>query len=284
MCRAERDSVCRRSRGTTLDMDDLDLPEGALYAGRAGAFHTWKAKPETSADEKTAKFILYSGREVRFNPAWQEGGDVIRTREFKLANYRSCPIVLADHNPDRVIGQGTASIVDAGDDGFQLHGSVIWDISADNPLAVLIAGQHARGVRHACSIGFMPGKGSGPRTKLEKEDPLYLDPEKVSAWRAGWVHRYPELYEWSSVSVPKDPGALQLQAWAAEAETDEQRIQRLVNEILTRQSASLVLSAFRASQELRTAIVAATLAELPANATANANPSPAQSDWFQEWE
>lgn len=266
-------------------MDELELPEGALYAGRTDAGHrTWKATSE--ADEKTAKFILYSGGEVRFNPAWQEGGDVIRTREFRLQNYRKNPVVLADHDFRYVIGRGTANIVDAGDDGFQLHGVSTWDLSEDNPLAVLIAGQHARKVRSAVSIGFMPGKGSQPRTKLSSEDPLWLDPEKVSAWRAGWVHRNPELYEWSSVSVPKDPGALQLQSWAAEAESEDERVRRIVSEVLTQRAGELVLSAYRASAELRTAITAACLAALPAP-EAPTDPKTQKADdaddWWENW-
>lgn len=266
--------------------DELDpeteTPEiaTALHAGRsaAGRHTLWRSGGSTTeADGKTTKFVLYSGREVRFNPSWQEGGDIIRTKEFRLQNFRACPVVLADHDPDKVVGRGTASIVET-DDGAQLHGVATWDL--DSPLGALIAGQHARGFRHACSIGFMPGKGSAPRTKLDKDDPAYLDPEKVSSWRAGWVHRYPELYEFSSVSVPKDPGALQLQSWAAEAETDEQRIARLVTEILTRQHAELVLQAIRSDLAVRAAIIAAAWAQAPAP-----TPSPApEPDWFDTWE
>lgn len=265
-------------------MDDLDLPEGALYAGRTKAGHrTWKGTPESSSDGKTAKFVLYSGKEVRYSPVWQDGGDIIRTREFKLGNFRANPVVLSDHDPRYVIGRGTASIVDAGDDGIQLHGSVAWDLHEDNPLAILIAGQHHRKVRNAVSIGFIPGKGSAPRTKLAADDPAYLDPEKVQSWRAGWMYRNPELFEWSSVSVPKDPGALELQSWAYEAESDEDRLRRIVSEVLTQRAGELVLSAFRASPELRTAITAATLAELPAKNDPNPTPAP-ERDWFEDWQ
>lgn len=268
-------------------MDELELPEGATYAGRSPTGHrTWKGQAESSADEKTSKFILYSGREVRYNPTWQEGGDIIRTREFRLSNYRLSNVVLADHNMNHVVGAGTASIVDAGDDGFQLHGTSTWDLHESNPLAILIAGQHARGIRKAVSIGFMPGKGSGPRTKLAVDDPYYLDPEKVPSWRAGWVHRHPELYEWSSVSVPKDPGALQLQSWAAEAESEDERVRRIVSEVLTQRAGELVLSAYRASAELRTAITAACLAALPAP-EAPTDPKTQKADdaddWWENW-
>lgn len=269
-------------------MDDETDPNAseiavALHAGRspAGRHTLWRSGGATTeADGKTTRFVLYSGREVRFNPSWQEGGDIIRTKEFRLQNFRACPVVLADHDPDKVVGRGTATIVET-DDGAQLHGVATWDL--ESPLGALIAGQHARGFRHACSIGFMPGKGSAPRTKLDKDDPAYLDPEKVSSWRAGWVHRYPELYEFSSVSVPKDPGALQLQSWAAEAETDEQRIARICTEILTSKHAELVLQAVRHDSAVRAAIIAAAFSQTPApTTTPSPMPAPAQPDWFDE--
>lgn len=255
-----------------------------MYAGRAGRLHTWKASPqsETASDGKTSKFVLYSGNEVRFNPAWQTGGDIIVTREFKLANYRANPVVLADHDPTKVIGRGTASIVKGAGDGDpdQLHGGATWDIHESNPLAVLIAGQHARGIRNAVSIGFVPGALSGPRTKLASDHPAHLDPEKVQSWRAGWLMRGPELYEWSSVAVPKDPGALQLQAWALEAEDPDERIRRVVRELVSREQAGWVLAAVRHSPEVRTAITAAALSQVP-------NPSPPATppvvDWFEDW-
>jgi hypothetical protein len=274
--------------------DELDpspeTPEisTALHAGRTGAGRStlWRAGDQkTDADGKVTRFILYSGREVRYNPMWQEGGDIIRTREFVLKHYRACNVVLADHHPNHVVGVGEQlKIVEAGDDGYQLHGASRWDLHESNPLGILIGGQHARGLRHAVSIGFMPGKGSMPRTKLEKDDPAWLDPEKVSNWRAGWVYRYPELYEFSSVSVPKDPGALQLQSWAAEAETDEQRIQRLVSEIVTRQQGEWILQAIRSDPQIRAAIIAAAWAQAPAPSTPQPSPATSTDDWFTSWE
>lgn len=258
-------------------MDEDDIPEGAVYAGRldSGA-NTWRAgESSVSRDGKTASFVLYSGNEVRFNPQWQAGGDVIKTREFRLANYRTNPVVLADHDPTKVIGTGTAKIVDQGQAPAQLHGTATWDIHESNPLAVLIAGQHARGMRSAASIGFIPGKGTLPRTRLDSNDPHRLDPEKVSDWAAGRMIRNPDLLEWSSVSTPKDPGALQLQQWAAEAESLDDRIRRIVSEIVSREQQAWVLSAFRHS-EARAAIAAIALEQLP---TTPSRPP----DWFEDW-
>lgn len=260
---------------------DLDtIPEDSVYAGRTPAgHHAWRGVSETSADGKVTKFVLYSGREVRFNPAWSSGGDIIETKEFRLANWRKDPVVLADHNPEHVIGRGTAQVVEQAEGPAQLHGSSEWDLHESNPLAVLIAGQHARGMRSAVSIGFMPGKGSGPRTKLAADHPAYMDPEKTPDWRAGWFHRYPELYEFSSVAIPRDPSALQLQSWAAEAVTLEQRIERVVRELVTREQAAWVLHAVRNDAAVKAAVAGVALAHLP-------NPSagkPAPTDYWESW-
>lgn len=272
-------------------MDEIAHPE--QYAGFAkGGGRLWREpQPEELAaensanDGKSARFILYSGREVRFNPSWQDGGDIIATDEFRLGPFRQDPVVLADHNPEHVIGRGTAELIKQTDGPTQLHGSVKWDLHESNPLAILIAGQHQRGIRSAVSIGFMPGKGSGPRTKLAADHPAYMDPEKVKAWAAGWYMRYPELYEWSSVAVPRDRGALQLQAelqaWAAEAEDPDERVRRLVREELDRMSADVVLRAYRSSPELRTAITASVLSEVP-TPTPNETPAPS-GDWWEDW-
>jgi hypothetical protein len=272
---------------------DLD-PE--LYAGFLGsgpqATRTWRTdQPEEmraaneAGDGKSHKFVLYSGNEVRFHPVWQDGGDLIETKEFRLGPFRSNPRVLADHDPHHVIGRGTAQIVQGGE-STQLHGEVVWDLHESNPLAILIAGQHQRGMRGAVSIGFMPGKGSGPRTKLAADHPAYMDPEKVPAWRAGWYMRFPELYEWSSVSIPKDRGALQLQAqlqaWAMEAEDPDERVRRLVREELDKYGADIVLRAYAADERLRAKITASVLAELPAPDTHIPAPA-APSDWWEDW-
>lgn len=265
--------------------DDLDLPEGSVYAGRLpSGVRTWKAEPadpEASVEEKSASFVLYSGNEVRFNPQWQAGGDIIRTREFQLKNFAKNPVVLADHDPTKVIGRGTAQIVDQGaNKPARLEGTATWDIHESNPLAVLIAGQHARKMRSAVSIGFIPGPGTIDRTSLPLDDPAYIDPAKVKAWYAGSMIRKPDLFEWSSVSTPKDPGALQLQQWAMEAETLDQRITRILSELVSKEQASWVLQAVRHSPEVRAAVAAVALEQVAHNPTpAPANPG----DWFEDW-
>lgn len=271
--------------------DELLHPE--QYAGfLPGEARSWlEVQPDSEqfdakvVDGKPTRFVLYSGREVRFNPSWQDGGDIIATDEFRLGPFRGNPRVLADHNPTQVIGRGTAEIVKQTDGPTQLQGGVVWDTHETNPLAILIAGQHARGMRGAVSIGFMPGKGSGPRTKLAADHPAYMDPEKVKAWAAGWFMRFPELYEWSSVAIPRDRGALQLQrqlqAYANEVEDPDEKVRRLVREELDRASADIVLRAYRSSPQLRTAITASVLSEVP-TPTPNETPAPS-GDWWEDW-
>lgn len=273
-----------------MDEDEPSDIQPSSYAGFLAGRRAWREEqPEelraaaAAGDGKSNRFVLYSGNEVRFHPLYQAGGDVIETKEFRLAPFRSNPVVLADHDPNHIIGRGTAEIVKGDDGQTQLHGTATWDLHETNPLAILIAGQHQRGLRSAVSIGFMPGKGSGPRTKLSADHPFYMDPEKHSDWRAGWFMRHPELYEWSSVSIPKDRGALQLQrqlqSWALEVEDPDERVRRLVREELSRAESEIVLRAYRASPELRTAITANVLAQLPAPTTPAANPA----DWWEEW-
>jgi hypothetical protein len=249
--------------GADLDLDDLD---GLAFAGRNGAHHTWRAEGSAAdgatVDEGSARFILYGGGEVRYNPQWEAGGDVIATREFRLAPFRRNPVVLADHDPLRVIGVGTAKIVQDGDTA-RLEGAVQWDLHESNPTAILIAGQHARGVRKAVSIGFMPGKGSVARTKLPEGDRWRLDPDTVPEWRAGQYYRHPELYEWSSVAVPRDPTALQLQSWALASEDPQEQIRRAVREVLASSAAEVVLDAVRHDPAIRQSIQAAALLAAP---------------------
>lgn len=262
---------------------DLDL---AAYAARAHGLETFRAAADRQLAENQTAFVLYSGREVR---NWAPGvpGDIIATREFRLGNYRKNPVVLADHDPSQVIGRGTASIVSDGE-VTRLEGVATWDVVESNPLAVLIAGQHARGVRSAVSIGFQPGKGTMGRDQLQPDDPLYVDPAKLDGygrWAVGRYIRAPELYEWSSVSVPKDPSALQLQSWALEAEDPDERIRRMADEIVSARWRDVVLQAVRQDAELRAAITATVFAALPPDfaAPAATNPPADESDWYQEW-
>lgn len=246
-------------RGDVWTWDHAPLAPGASDDA------TFAAAP--AGDGKTASFVLYSGREVR--PGWsgQVGGDVIRTREFRLQAYRLNPVVLADHNPTQVIGRGTAKIVSDGDTD-RLEGSVVWDLADDNPVAITIAGQHARGMRQAVSIGFSPGAGSTPRTKLEVSDPWRIDGEKVPEWRAGVLIRNAELLEWSSVAVPRDRGALQLQAdvrrFALETEDPDAQLRRVLGELLDQRLRGVVLAAVRSDPEIRAAVQATALLAPPA--------------------
>lgn len=197
-----------------------------------------KGSQVAGGSERSARFVLYAGGEVRASSIGGRG-DVLETREFVLHRFRANPVVLADHDPTLVIGRGTASIVDR-DGVAQLHGQVEWDYHPSNPVAMLIAGQHARGVRSAASIGFMPGRGSVSRAKLEASHTWFVDPKVVPEWQAGTYVRRPELYEWSSVAVPRDPNAVQIRG----AEAVEQAA-KAIRELLPRADAAEVVRASR---------------------------------------
>lgn len=272
-----------------MDPDDFD-PADVQYAAEASSgLRTWyehqdaEEGAEPTAKERSASFVLYSGGEVRSGP-WQYGGDLIEVESFQLKNFKKNPVVLDGHDMDAVIGRGTAEI-EVKNGTARLVGEVVWDWHESNPRAILVAGQHARGVRSAVSIGFMPGKGSLPRTELPEDHAAHLDPAAAPkrTWFAGSFYRKAELYEWSSVSVPRDPGALkrrqQLEQYAAEAEGLDDRIRRVVGEILDARGAEVVLRACRHDDKVKAAIAALALASLP---TDNETPA-ASADWFEEW-
>jgi phage head maturation protease len=245
--------------------------------GGRGVYCEQAAKQDADG-ERISRFILYSGKEVRYNPMWQIGGDVIATREFRLAAYRRNPVVLAEHNPETVVGRGDARIVTEGE-LTALHFAVEWDRDESNPVALLVAGQHFRGFRRAVSVGFMPGKGSVSRAELPADHPYRIETERK--WAAGWFYRHPEMYEGSSVSIPKDPDALQIQHWAMEAEDPDERLRRAIREVLATEAAAVVLQAVRQDPQIRTAIEGVALGSLPRTTTEQ--PADPASDWFESW-
>lgn len=264
-----------------MELETGDLPTHAHRLAQAGGrgLYAMAAEAEAGDDiEKTSRFVLYGGGEVRYNPMWQQGGDVIATRELNLKRYKLNPVALLEHNPDLVIGTGEARVENAGDID-RLIWTVTWDLHPTNPTAILVAGQHARGVRRAVSIGFMPGKDSVSRAELPKKHPYHIETE--AKWSAGMYYRHAEMYEGSSVSIPKDPTALQLQAWAMEAEDPDERLRRIVREVLSEQAGAVVLQAVRSDPAIRTAIESAALGSLPTPSPAA--PSEPVPDWFESW-
>lgn len=258
--------------------DDLPTHLHRLPVEGGRGVYAQAAEPEQGDDaEKVSRFVLYSGNEVRYNPLWQQGGDVIATKEINLKRYARNPVVLLEHNPDLVIGTGVAKVEHHGEVDRLLF-TVTWDLHPTNPTAILVAGQHARKVRRAVSIGFMPGKDSVSRAELPKKHPFHIDTE--AKWAAGMYYRHPEMYEGSSVSIPKDPDALQLQRWAMETEDPDERLRRVIREVLGPQAREVVLQAVRQDPQVRTAIEGVALGSLPRSPEQPAGSAP---DWFESW-
>lgn len=266
-------------RSETLPLDDDEFPthfHRLPIADAVGVFAQAADAEQGDDPEKVTRFVLYSGKEVRYNPLWQQGGDVIATREISLKRYNRNPVVLLEHDQSLVIGRGKAKVENAGDVDALMF-AVEWDLHPTNPTAILVAGQHARKMRNAVSLGFMPGKDSVSRADLPKKHPFFIETE--SKWSAGNYWRHSEMYEGSSVSIPKDPDALQVQSWAMSAEDPDERLRRVVTEVLDSKARELVLQAVRSDPAVRTAIEGVALGSIPSPAPPS---SPAGWSW-DEW-
>lgn len=150
-------------------------------------------------------------------------GDVIDQDSWKLAQYRSNPVVMYEHaNP--VIGTARVSQGKPGDD---LKAWITFDDSPENPTGRLAKHQHSTGIRSAVSVRWRPGKRT-PRNKLDKSHPAYAEPKEVETWWGGKMevvgdfHQQNTLIEVSSVALPADPRALQVRG-AHEMSADQIR-------------------------------------------------------------
>jgi phage head maturation protease len=209
---------------------------------------SWLARAAGEDDDGLSRFIASSGDIDRH-------GDSVE-QSWRLKNWRANPVILAGHNHDLVVGRGAASI--AKDDAPHLALSVAWDESELNPIGQLVAHQHRAGFRHAVSVGFRPGETTS-RTKLAKDDPRYVDGEKVPEWRAGHVFRFPELLEVSSVGVPANPKALQVREFAASAEDPEEQVRRFLRETTGPKLRAILHDAMKANKALATMVRALTV-------------------------
>lgn len=139
--------------------------------------------------------------------------DVVR-QDWRLANFRSNPVILDGHNPMRVVGRAVdVSVPRVGDDAGKLVLRVEWDDDSPDPSIRAIGHQHRKGIRRAGSVGFRARKKTR-RDKLPKDHPHYQEPIEIETWWgkekvAGWLFESPELLEFSSVSVPMNAEALQ---------------------------------------------------------------------------
>jgi len=206
------------------------------------------------ATEEGASFVASSSAVDRM-------GDVIE-QKWRLGNYRRNPVILHEHRAP-VVGRGKVKHLGEGDARI-LQLDVKWDIGEHNPVASLVAIQHARGFRSGVSVGFrVDPKDTVSRLDLADDDPRKVAGD-VPRWRAGYVYRRPELLEVSSVAVPANPDALQLRSWygdsddgeeAAEAiVADPEQLRAYLEELAPEVVAGWIVDAVRASDAVRVAV------------------------------
>lgn len=187
-------------------------------------------------------------------------GDVVEQR-WQLANFRKNPVILYEHGVP-IIGSGKAKQASGADGRRRLQIEVKWDVGEHNPIATMAAAQHASGMRRAGSVGFRPTKAVN-RTELSADDEHYVNPKSVDPWRAGYKYFAPDLLEFSSVAIPANPDALQLQSYLRDAELEDAAIDRTVTELTTKERRRWILDAVQTDAEIRTAIRALLLGAEP---------------------
>lgn len=196
---------------------------------------------EELPDDGRTWFVASTDKEARDGNVWEQ--------QWRLAEWRRNPVILAEHAPP-VVGTGVARTV-RGDDVSGLLCGVSWDRSELNPVGMLIADQHDRGIRRAVSVRMIPGQVIN-RARLPESDPRY---QACEPYRAGMVMRFPVLVEVSSVAVPSDPRAIQLRSWVTEPEDPAAQLARLLEETSAASARSVILAAVRERPDLRRALL-----------------------------
>jgi hypothetical protein len=181
-------------------------------------------------------------------------GDVVEQDSWRLANFRKNPVILHEHYQP-VVGRGTARVSAEGD-AKRLTLSVTWDDGDHNPIGRMVAAQHRNGFRHAVSVGFVPGEAVS-RKDLPEDDPRRVADKDVPSWRAGYLFRFCELLEVSSVAIPANPEALQLASFVRETEDPDEQVRRYLEESVPKAVRDAVLALIRNDVEVRRSIEAA---------------------------
>jgi hypothetical protein len=193
-----------KSDGGTLD----DWFTGARVRSEADLDRWFKGLEEKS--DGSTLFVASTEDEDRH-------GDVVEQGTWRLANFRRNPVILHEHGGGMcanttVVGRGVARIVTstkAEKPSKRLEIRVFWDDHPTNTLGQRLAHQHRDGFRHAGSVGFRPGK------RLLRRDLPDDHPAKVGKDGHGSLFRHNELLEFSSVAIPANPQALQLNSLVA---------------------------------------------------------------------
>jgi hypothetical protein len=220
--------------------DDLDSVQRAIRRG--GQLLDWVACAAGETEDGMSRFIASTGDVDRH-------GDVVE-QSWRLANYKRNPVIMWEHGRD-VVGRGTVK-VETVEGVKSLMLSVKWDESEINPLGMLAAHQHRARFRSTVSVGFMPGETLS-RAKLPDADPRKVGGD-VPEWRAGYVYRYNELLEVSSVGVPANASAVQLRELVAEVEDPEAQVLRFLRETTHTKLRQILVDASQSNPGLARAV------------------------------
>lgn len=188
-------------------------------------------------------------------------GDIVR-QDWKLAEYRSNPVILWMHDHMQApIGRAKSARTVTGEDGrSRLMIDVEWDASGVNPLAETIAAQFANGYLSTGSVGFVPNKRTF-RNQLSEDHAAYKPLGKgESQWMHGMYLEQNNLLEFSATTIPANPNARAVRAWAQEADEPTAQVSRLLSESGVRSELrSLMLEWLRQDPEMLQAVRAAYL-------------------------
>ena len=135
---------------------------------------------------------------VASTPASDRYGDVV-DQSWRLENYRSNPVVQADHqySVKETVGRGVIKI----EDGVLMLGVEKWSRKAS---AQDLKADVDDGIINAVSVGFRPGR-SVARASLDREHPYFSE-------EYGFVHYDNELLEVSIVAIPANPEAVAMRS------------------------------------------------------------------------
>ncbi len=192
-------------------LDDIleDMSEHQLtHSGYPASFDNDAVTQKISESEMSAEFII-----VTRNKATNRNDSMVHIlphenyQGMMLENYVTNPVVLWNHGYDFSLpigisedraGKSTVKLMKKRAEATVYFSQVL-------PEAEMIFALIAEGILRTASIGFMPQVAK----RIKIEDKRKMDDDTM-AWSGGYGFDFleSEMFEWSVVDVPADPGAL----------------------------------------------------------------------------
>ena len=162
--------------GETIERrkDILDIDKFKFLAGK---------QSEISTKDRTIRSYITTEDPDRAK-------DIVRSAGLEIVNYKKNPVVLADHNASKPIGKNIQISIKQKDDG--VYGVLALTEFAPTVFAMERFWLHKNGYLNAWSIAI-------------------LCKEWVVMENEGWDIKKAELYEYSSVPIPANPEALDVE-------------------------------------------------------------------------